>query len=97
MTADQIIKKRSISAINKALEDYQGSAYVEPPKKIVTSGNYKKLSRHQIDQGVIAFVHACNLSGGSVGDLDFYKLARCYLWNEEARSKINDVVVQHGF
>ena len=98
MTADQVIKQRSVDGINKALEEYRGPAYVEPPKKVVTSDNYtKKLSRHQIDQGVIAFVHACNLSGGSVGDMDLYKLLRIYLWNEEARSTINDVVVNHGY
>ena len=32
-----------------------------------------------------------------MGDLDLYKLARAYLWDEEARKKMNDVVDAHGF
>lgn len=96
MTPDQIIKQRSVTAINKALEDYRGAAYIEPPKKVVTSGHYGDLSRLQIDQAVVALIHACNLSGGSMGDMDLYKLVRTYLWSDEARNEMNAVVSHHG-
>jgi hypothetical protein len=95
MTDDQLSKRCSVTAINKALEGYRGPGYVDPPKKVVKFDKYKKLSRHQVDQGVIALVHACNLSGGSVLDMDLYKLVRTYLWSQEARDAINNVVVCH--
>jgi hypothetical protein len=66
------------------------------PEQVVKSGSYKTLSRHQIDQGVIALVLAANLSGGSMGDMDLYRLARTYLWSDEARTEINAVVARHG-
>lgn len=96
MTPDQIVKRRSVRAINKALKDYRGASYVEPPKHVVTYADYKKLSRHQSDQGVVALVHACNLSGGSILDMDLYKLVRTYLWDPLARSEINAVVRRYG-
>jgi len=40
----------------------------------------------------VALVLECNLSGGSIGDMDLYKLVRCYLHSEEARAEINAIV-----
>jgi hypothetical protein len=96
MTPEQIIKQASIDAINDALKSFRGPSYVEPPKQVVASDRYKKLSRHQIDQGVIAFVHACNLSGGSIVDMDLYKLVRAYLWDQQGRKEINALVSRCG-
>lgn len=80
------------ATINSALKNYRGDSYVEPPTKVIKSDSYEKLSRQQSDQGVIAFVHACKLSGGSVGNMDLYKLMRTYLWHPEARADINAIV-----
>lgn len=96
MTSDQMAKKDSVRAINQALHSYRGQMYVTPPRKVIKSNNYAALSRLQIDQGVIALVHACNLSGGSVGDVDIYKLLRTYLHCDGARDEINAVVERHG-
>lgn len=74
----------------------RSASYVEPPKQVVTSAAYNTLNRHQIDQGVIALVHACNLSGGSMGDMNLYKLMRTYLRSPDARAEINGVVGRYG-
>lgn len=87
-----LLKLNAQTAINQALKKYLGKSYVEPPAKKIYSDEYNKLSRLQIDQGVIALVHSCNLSGGSIGDVDLYKLVRTYLFDQEARAKINAVV-----
>jgi len=90
------VKINSVAAINAAMKNYRGESYVEPPKKTVCIDDYRRLSRFQSDQGVIALVHAANLSGGSIDDMDLYKLVRTYLWDDEARSAINAVVKRHG-
>ncbi|AIY39907.1 hypothetical protein LT85_0747 [Collimonas arenae] len=94
--SDKQLKQKSVAVINAALKLYRGPAYVSPPKKVVGYADYQKLTRHQIDQGVISLVHACNLSGGSVEDMDLYKLVRTYLWHREARAEINAVVRRYG-
>jgi hypothetical protein len=94
---EKLQKLACIDNINAALKVLPGHSYVEPPKQLITLFKYKQLDRLQIDQGVIAFVLACNLSGGSMGDMDMYKLSRAYLWNENARAEINAVVERHGF
>lgn len=87
-------KQRSIDAINCAIREFRQDSYIEPPTDAVSYGEYKKLTRLQIDQGVIAFVHACNLRSGSVVDVDLYKLLRCYLQSEEARHQMNFIIEQ---
>src|SRR5438309_2222670 len=96
MIDDKLQKLASIDNINAALKAFCGPSYVEPQKQVVKSDNYRQISRLQFDQGVIALVHACNLSGGSIDDVDLYKLIRSYMWYPEARAEINDVVHRHG-
>lgn len=95
MRNDKQVKNIAKAEINKALRLFRPS-YVEQYVDGVDHASYKKLSRDQIDQGVIALVFECNLSGGSVMDMDLYKLFRTYLWSPEARAEINAVVKHHG-
>lgn len=90
----KLLKKSSMAIINDALKLYCGPSYVKPPTKVV-DGDYRRLTREQCDQGVVALVHACNLAGGSGMDVDLYKLMRNYLWHPEARVAINAVVGQY--
>lgn len=96
MTPTQLIRKACVTGINNALKLYRGASYVSPPKKVISSNSYDRLTRDQLDQAVIALVHAANLSGGSVGDVDLYKLFRTYLQCGTARTEINAVVSRHG-
>ncbi len=88
---DRATRKAQLQ-IQDAMREFSGGGRNEPPTQTVSYGNYKKLSRHQIDQGVIALVLQLNLSGGSICDMDLYKLVRTYLWDEEARANINEIV-----
>jgi len=83
-------------AIHSAMKRFQPGSYVKQPTDRVCFNEYDKLTRTQIDQGVVALVLECNLSGGSVGDMDLYKLARCYLQNQNARTEINAIINRHG-
>ena len=96
MMSDKVLKQRSIVMVNNAMKLFCEESYVEPPKKVIDGANYHKLTREQCTQGVIALVHACNQSGGSVGDMDLYKLVFGYLHCPETRAKINAIVRQHG-
>lgn len=96
MMTDKELKQLSVAMINEAMQLYQEESYVRPPKKVIHDGEYHKLTRQQCVQGVIAFVHACNLSGGSMGNMDLYKLVYGYLTNPEAQIQINAIVKQHG-
>lgn len=96
MTLNQLNKKTAREIIADAMKIFRGASYVKQPTKLITSGNYGDLSRGQIDQGVVAFLVHCNLSGGSVGFMDLYKLIRTYLWNPQARTEINVVVARYG-
>lgn len=89
------LKLQVQAAINNELKVFCGGNYVEPPREVVDRNEYHRLSRLQSDQGVVALVLACNLSGGSIGNMDLYKLVRTYLWDDAARSEINDVVRHH--
>lgn len=68
--------------------------FVEPPLQELTSGTCHKLTQQQIDNGVRALVLACNLSGGSVGDVQLYDLLNVYLRDCETARGINEVVRQ---
>ncbi|MET3122000.1 hypothetical protein AAKU67_001593 [Oxalobacteraceae bacterium GrIS 2.11] len=89
-------KLQSQALINEAMKIYRGESYVEPPKNIIDSGSCHTLSRQQSVQGVIALVHALNLTGGSGGDVDLYKLNYGYLTNPEVRAQINSILRQYG-
>lgn len=79
-------------AISRAMKLWRTESYVEQPAEAVKFNRYQELTRDQLDQGVKALVAHCNLSGGSMGDMDLYKLVRTYLWDEEARAAINVIV-----
>ncbi|SOE81011.1 hypothetical protein SAMN05446927_4265 [Caballeronia arationis] len=67
---------------------------VKPPSQELTPGTCDLLTRQQIDMGVHAFVLACNLSGGSVGDVQIYDLLTAYLQDHVARTAINEAVTE---
>lgn len=96
MTDNQKLKAQAQSLVAQAMKLFRGASYVMQPKKVIFSANYVDLTREQIDQGVVAFVVHCNLSGGSVGFMDLYRLIRTYLWSPLARSEINAVVGRYG-
>lgn len=95
MNLEQADKRIARKIIADAMRILRGQSYVKQSEKVISSANYKKLSREQSDQGVVALVAHCNLSGGSVGDMNLYKLIRTYLWSPQARTEINSLVTRY--
>ncbi|WP_137910659.1 hypothetical protein [Ralstonia sp. 3PA37C10] len=89
-------KKRDIAQaqqeIQAAVQRAWPCFYEKPMKKEVGSGSCHKLSHLQIGMGVRALALACNLQGGSTGDIDLYQLLRAYFWDQNARERINGIV-----
>jgi len=81
-------KRKILSALETTWPDF----YQDPPGEEVSSDSCRKLSHLQIGMGVRAMVLACNLRGGSTGDVDIYRLMQAYLWDWDARQKINEIV-----
>lgn len=96
MTDNQKLKAQAQSLFAQAMKLFREESYVKQSKKVISSASYGDLSRHQLDQGVVALVVHCNLSAGSVGDMNLYKVLRTYLWNARARIEINAVVTHYG-
>lgn len=96
MTLDQLNKKSARAIIADAIKIFRGPSYVKQSKKAIGSSAYDKLRRDQLNQGVIAMVLHCNLTGGSILDVDLYKLMRTYLWSTQARTEINAVMGRYG-
>lgn len=80
--------------IHTAVKKAWPSFYEEPPRDEVGSAHCHKLSHLQIGVGVRALVLACNLYGGSMGDMDLYRLMQVYFRDQVARHRINEIVKQ---
>jgi hypothetical protein len=89
---EQQLKTKTQQTIQAAMREFREGGVFDPPNEVIDSAHYNKLTRLQIDQGVIAMVLQLNLSGGSVGEVDLYRLIRSYLWDEETRVEINKIV-----
>lgn len=96
MTDNQKLKAKARSLIAQGMKLFREESYVKQPKKVISSASYGDLSKEQIDQGVVAFVVHCSLSGGSILEMNLYKLIRTYLWNAQARTEMNAVVGRYG-
>lgn len=65
--------------------------------KIYPEEAHIKLSRQTIDEAVEQFVIKLDLSGGSSGDINLYKLLKAYLLQPECRSKMNVIANEYAF
>ncbi|MGZ3239520.1 MAG: hypothetical protein ACXWJK_03895, partial [Burkholderiaceae bacterium] len=93
---EKILRLQIQATIQSAMKKLIGDSYVEQPKDVILFRDYAKLDHLQLWQGIRAFLLECNIEHGSTADVDIYKLVGIYLWNEEARAEINDVVKNHG-
>jgi hypothetical protein len=62
------------------------------PIEVLNSGRYGELSHQQIRIAVVAMLLVCNLSAGSAGDIDLYKVLNLYLKDPSTRAEINAVL-----
>lgn len=69
------------------------SFYEDPPKKELNSMQCAQMSTRQIDNGVRAFMLACNLAGASAGNFfNLYELMQVYIRDLDAREAMNEVI-----
>lgn len=90
-------EKHARSQMLEALSAYREDWMTEMPKEEITFGRYATLNRDQIDNAVVGMRLLLNLSGASMGNVDLYELVRVYLWDEEARELMNEVVRQSPY
>jgi len=58
----------------------------------IGSDEFSDLDINEINQGVRILATAFNLTGGSVGDFNLYKLLQVYFREPEKREKINEIL-----
>ena len=88
-------EKDARDLIYKALQEYDESGSCIPrfqDKKITVDKYSKDLTPKGIDAGVSALVLINNMSGGTVGDVNLYRLLQRYLFNKDDRDKINSII-----
>ena len=58
----------------------------------IDSSRFPELDPNDIREAVAQFTTKLNLTGGSVGDFDLYKLMDAYLRNPNIRKELNKVI-----
>ena len=71
---------------------YDGQPRLPKVKKQRTSDKVKNIPTEDIGNAVVVFVDTLNIGGGSVADINLYKLLNAYLTIPEYRGKINEIV-----
>lgn len=93
---EKLLRLKVQASIHIAMKELVGDTYDEQSKDTILYGEYSKINRLQLVQGIRALLLECNIEHGSSCDVDLYKLLPAYLWNEEARAEINAVIKRHG-
>jgi hypothetical protein len=88
---DRQIATRAQALVQKGLCLY-GDCDNPPPAKPLTSDTVDTLTHQQVVQGVTALLMQCNITSGSVADIDLYKLNSVYLRDHSARKAINEIL-----
>lgn len=87
--------KKVRDSIYKALYEYSGDEPSIPEfseNRIPAEKYSEELTRKGIDEGVLCLVLINNMSGGSVGNVDLYRLLHNYLLDKDTREQINAVI-----
>lgn len=95
LSKERAQEKKARDLIIKALNEYNGtnpSALPFSEGRITSDKMHDKLTRSGLDAGVCAIFLLNNLSGGSVGDVDLYRLLDRYLLNLDDRKEINAII-----
>lgn len=96
MINEELLRLKAQASIQMAMMELVGDTYVEQSKEPILYGEYSKISRLQLVQGVRALLLECHIEHGSSCDVDLYTLLQAYLWDEKTRAEINAVMKRHG-
>lgn len=71
---------------------YEGKSKLKKVKKQLSSDKVKNINTNEINSAVVVFIDTLNIGGGSIADIDLYRLLQAYLTIPECRNKINNAV-----
>ena len=95
LTKERQKEKKARDLIFKALQEYHDfdPGIPEFTEERINAGEYQtELTRKGIDAGVCALNLINNMSAGSVGDIDLYRLLHRYLLDPNSRTQINKII-----
>jgi len=72
---------------------YKGKPKCKKIEEQIGSRDLEKLDIDDINHGVIALTDFFNLSGGSISNVDLYKLLQSYFLDKTKRELINNIVI----
>lgn len=58
----------------------------------IYSNDFDKIPTNDLNKAVESMIKSLNLSGGSVGDFDLYRLIQVYFQDKDKRRKINSIL-----
>lgn len=73
---------------------YEGKPRLKKVRQQLTSDKLKDIDTNDINAAVVVFVDTLNMGGGSISNVDLYRLLQAYLTIPEYRDKINQVVAE---
>jgi hypothetical protein len=93
-TNDSQIRHEKLIDFLSQFKQYQhdGKPRLKKVKTQLSSDKVKNIDINDINAAVVVFVDTLNLGGGSISNIDLYRLLQAYLTIPEYRDKINDLV-----
>ena len=71
---------------------YEGKPRLPKVKKQLSSDKVKNIDTNDINAAVVVFVDTLNIGGGSIGNIDLYRLLQAYLLMPDYREKFNELI-----
>ena len=93
MHDSQNIHEQLVREINRIYKDNKFSIKQKAISPYNTQNNVELFN--EIRYGVAVFTNLINYTGGSVGDVNLYKLVQKYLISDEARAELNTVLKKY--
>ena len=82
----------------KQYQNPDGSPKLKKKAKQLSSDKLKDLDSNEINSAVVVLVDTLNLGGGSISDIDLYRLLQAYFLIPDFRAKFNEITVEaHGY
>jgi len=76
----------------KQYQNEDGTPKLKKVKKTLTSKQIENINFNEINAAVVVLTDVLNIGGGSIGNIDLYRLLQAYLLVPEYREKIDIVV-----
>ena len=93
-TEKQIRHEELIKFLKKfpQYQDGKGNSIIHEVKNSRGSRDFSKIDITDINYGVVCFTDFLNITGGSIGSIDFYRLLQGYMLDINKREAINKII-----